>query len=125
MVVVSRIELSPAIQKVYNLSEKLIKTTRSKESGRLIKDQRKVEKLRSFLAQNPSVAELHDFLPKLGEALDYDEFLKIEFPPVMKGRNEQNTPGWGVDTSLDLADIEQLIASNPSASQLEATLSQK
>lgn len=125
MAVVSSIQLSPIVQEVYDLSEKLIKTARSKESGRLVRDQRKVEQLRSFLAQNPSVAEIHDFLPELGDALDYEEFLKIEFPPVMKGRNKQNTPRWGVDKSLDLADIEQLIASNPSASQLESALSQK
>lgn len=125
LAVVSSIELSPIIQEVYDLSEKLIKTSRSKESGRLVRDQRKVEQLRSFLAQNPSVAELHDFLPELGDALDYKEFLKIDFPPVMKGRNKQNTPGWGVDKSLDLRDIEKLIASNPSKAALDAALQEK
>jgi hypothetical protein len=125
LVVDSSIDLSPAIQKVYDLSEELIKTTRSETTNRLVKDHRKVEKLRGFLAQNPSVAELHDFLPELGDAFNYDEFLKIEFPPIMKGRNKQNTPRWGVDKSMDLADIEQLIASNPSAAQLESELSQK
>jgi hypothetical protein len=116
--------LSPINQKVYSLSEKLIKATPSNESGRLVWDHRKIKELRTFIAGNPSVSALHDFVPKLGDAVDYEEFLKIEFPEVMKGRNAQNTPRWGINRSLDIADIEQLIASKPSQAELDKALHQ-
>lgn len=125
LAVVSSIKLSPIIQEVYERSEKLIKTTRSKKTGRMIKDHRKVEKLRSFLMQNPSVAELHNFLPEMDDSIDYDEFLKIEFPKGVQGRNKQNTARWGIDKSLDLNDIEELIASNPTKAKLDAALREK
>jgi hypothetical protein len=117
--------LSPINQKIYKMSEQLIKTTLSRETSRLVKDHREVKKLRSFLAQNPSVSALHDFLPELGEALDYEEFLEIEFPKVMKSRNEQNTPGWGIDKSVGLEEIEAMIARGASESEMNQLLAEK
>jgi len=117
--------LSPINRKVYLLSERLIRASRSEATGRLVRDDRHVQKLREYLLTNPSVQDLHAFLPELGDAIDYDEFLKIDFPDVVNGRNKQNTPRWGIDRSLDLRDIEQLVATNPTKAELDSALQEK
>ncbi|WPJ94192.1 hypothetical protein SH580_12185 [Coraliomargarita algicola] len=118
-------QISPLNQKVYEMSERLIQSTLSQETGRLVKDNRKVEQLRRFLAQNPSLSELNDFLPEMGDAINYDEFFKIEFPPIMTGRNKQNTPRWGIDKSVDLKEIESMIASGASTEDMNRLLTEK
>lgn len=117
--------LSEVNQRIYRQSDQLIRLARSASTGRVVRDQAKVQELRAFISTDPSATELLNFVPTLGDSVDYEEFLKIDFPKVMKSRNKQNTPGWGIDKSVGLEEIEAMIASGASESEMNQLLTDK
>lgn len=125
-ILISQTELSSYNKTLLEKSSLLIRETTSPKTGRSVRDQREVERLQTFLRTNPGVAEVHDTLPlEFGDSLDYDVFLKLDAPSIMKSRNRQNTARWGVRKDVDENAVVEALRKNPSGAELDSLIARQ
>jgi hypothetical protein len=119
VVLFSRSKLSAFNRTLLEKSPRLIRKTISPETGRLVRDQKEVARLQKFLRTNPSVTNALNTLPDtFGDQLDYEVFLNLDAPSIMKSRNRQNTARWEVRDNVDEGAVVETLRNNPSAAAL-------